>query len=98
MDINFLINSILLTQAYFLNEKFFLYYNLIFSIFIFYYYMNNYIYYNTYINLSAGIFHLIYIWTSIFSLFGTYINITEKGLVYIITCIIAGFIFYHLKI
>ena len=97
MDINFLINSILLAQASFLNRKFFLYYNLIFSIFIFYYYMQNYIYYNTYINLSTGIFHLIYAWTSVFCLIGTYINFEEKGLVYIITCIIAGFIFYHLK-
>ena len=97
MDINYLINSILLMQANFLNKKIFLYYNLIFSISIFIYYLNNYIYYNTYINISTGIFHIIYIWTSIFSLFASYINFKEKGVVYIISSIIVGFNYYYIK-
>ena len=97
MDLNYLINSMLLIQADFLNKKIFLYYNLIFSVFIFIYYLNNYIYYNTYINLSTGIFHVIYIWTSLFSLFASYINFKEKGVVYIITDIIVGFIYYYIK-
>ena len=97
MDFNYFINSILLIQSDFLSKKFFLYYNLIFSIFIFWYYINNYIYYNTYINLSTGIFHVIYIWTSIFSLFCHYINFQEKGIVYLILSIIVGFIYYYIK-
>ena len=97
MDFNYFINSILLIQSDFLSKKFFLYYNLIFSIFIFWYYINNYIYYNTYINLSTGIFHIIYVWTSIFSLFCYYINFQEKGIVYLILSIIVGFIYYYIK-
>ena len=97
MDINLFINSILLTQAPFFNKKFFLYYNLIFSIFIFVYYIKNYIYYNTYIHLTSGIFHIIYAWTSLFSIFATYINFNEKAVVYIISSIFVGFIFYHMK-
>ena len=97
MDINLFINSILLSQAPFFNKKFFLYYNLIFSIFIFVYYIKNYIYYNTYIHLTSGIFHIIYAWTSLFSIFATYINFNEKAVVYIISSIFVGFIFYHMK-
>lgn len=98
MEFNYFINSILLTQATFLHRRFFLYYNLIFSIFIFIYYFRNYIYYNSYMNLFTGIFHIIYIITTLFSIFSFYIDFDEKGLVYIIACIIAGFIYYKIKI
>ena len=96
MDFNNFINSILLIQASFLNQKLFLYYNLIFSIFIFFYYIKNCIYYNIHMNVTTGIFHIIYAWTSIFSLFIFYIDIEEEGLVYIISCIIVGCIYYYL--
>ena len=96
MDINNFINSILLIQAPFLNPKLFLYYNLIFSIFIFCYYVKNFIYYNVYMNIATGIFHIIYVWTSIFSVFIFYIDIEEEGLIYIISSIIVAFIYYYL--
>ena len=96
MDFNNFINSILLIQASFLNQKLFLYYNLIFSIFIFFYYIKNCIFYNIHMNVTTGIFHIIYAWTSIFSLFIFYIDIEEEGLVYIISCIIVGCIYYYL--
>ena len=98
MEFNYFINSILLIQAPFLHRRFFLYYNLIFSIFIFIYYFRNYIYYNSYMNLFTGLFHIIYIISTIFSLFSFYIDFDEKGFIYIVTCIIAGFIFYKIKI
>ena len=98
MDINYVINSILLNQAYFLSHKLFLFYNCIFSIFIFFYFVRNHIYYNVYINLTAGIFHSIYAWTSIFSIIIIFINFKEKGLIYIVSCIFVGFIYYNIKI
>ena len=96
MDLNNFINSILLIQASFLNPKLFLYYNLISSIFIFFYYIKNFIYYNIYMNIATGIFHIIYAWTSIFSIFIFYIDIEEEGLIYVISCVIVGFIYYYL--
>ena len=97
ISINCFFNSILLTQAYFVTKEFFLIYNFIFSFFILFYYIKNYIYYNTYINLTSGIFHFIYFWTSLFSLFAAYIDFKDKGIAYILSCIIIGFIYYYIK-
>ena len=97
MDLNYLINSILLTQIYALSKEFFLIYNIFASFFLFHYYITHYIYYDTYINLISGIFHFLYVWTSIFSIFFAFINFNEKGIIYLISSIIVCMSYFNIK-
>ena len=48
-------------------------------------------------NNLVGIFHVLYAWTSIFCLIFAYINIQEKGIIYVISSIIIGFSFINYK-
>ena len=97
MDINSLINSCLMIQTYYLTKEIFLLFNVIYSIFMFIYYLKYYFYYDSNINLLAGIFHSLYAWTSIFSIFFAYIDFREKGIIYIISCIIICFCYFNIK-
>ena len=97
MDINCLFNSILFTQVKFLTKELFLIYNLIVSISMVVYYIKKYIYYDKYINTTAGIFHFIYAWTSIFSIIFAYINFNEKGIIYIISSLIVSSFYFNIK-
>ena len=97
MDINCLLNSIFLNQAYSLTKELFLIYNLIFSIIMFCYYITFYFYYDSDINLLAGIFHSLYVWSSIFGIIFAYINVKEIGVIYILTCIFVCFCYITFK-
>ena len=96
MDLNLLFNSLLLTQSFFLSKYFFLFYNLIASIFLCIYYIRHYVYYDIYVHLMAGIFHLIYGWTSFFCIFCSYVDFKEKGIIYILLCLIVGFFYFNI--
>ena len=95
--INCLIISFLSTQAKFLTKEFFLIYNLIMSFILLIYFINHYLYYDKYINLITGIFHLLYFWTSIYCFVFAYIDFKEKGIVYIILTIIVCFFYMNIK-
>ena len=95
--INCLIISLLSVQVNYLTKEAFLIYNLIMSFILFLYFIHHYLYYDKYINLAIGIFHLIYFWTSIFCFIFAYINFKEKGIVYIITIIIISFFYINIK-
>ena len=97
MDINCLLNSLFLTQSFFLSKEIFLIFNLIYSIIMFFYYLKFYLFYDANINLLAGIFHSLYAWTSIFSILFSFINFREKGIIYIISSIIICFCYYNIK-
>jgi PAS domain S-box-containing protein len=97
MEINCLLNSLFLVQAYSLTKEIFLIYNLIFSIVMFFYYITFYFYYDSDISFLAGIFHSLYAWTSIFGIIFVYVNVKEKGIIYIITCLIVCFCYRSLK-
>ena len=94
---NCAIISLLSSQAKFLTKELFLIYNFIISIFLFFYYIKHYIYYNKYINILTGIFHLLYVWTSIFCFIFSHIKFKEKGIVYILISIIVGFFYFNIK-
>ena len=81
------INSILLTQVKFLTKGLFLIYNVVISIFLFIFFISHYLYYNKTTNNFAGIFHILYIWTSIFSIIFGYVDIKEKGIIYLLISI-----------
>ena len=93
--ISCLIISCLSTQVKYLTI--FLLYNLIISIMSFIYYLKKYLYYNKYINFFAGMFHILYAWTSIFCLIFAYIDLKEKGIIYIITSIIICYFYTNVK-
>ena len=97
MDINCLINSFLLVQSYYLTKEIFLIFNLFYSIFMLIYYLNFYFYYDSGINILAGIFHSLYVWTSIFGIIFAYIDFREKGIIYIFSSIIICFCYFNLK-
>ena len=81
-------NSIILTQVKFLKRKIFLGYNFIFSIILLFFYINCFLYYNETANTFAGLFHFLYLWTSLFGILFGYVNIYEKGVIYILVSII----------
>ena len=78
-------------------KEIFLFYNLIVSIVMMVYYIKNYLYYDKNINTFMGIFHLLYLWTSIFSIGFAYFNFKEKGIIYILTCISVSFFYTNIK-
>ena len=78
-------------------KEIFLFYNLIVSIIMMAYFIRNYLYYDQYINIFTGVFHLIYLWTSIFSIVFCYLDLKEKGIIYIFTCISVPFFYRNIK-
>ena len=97
LGVNSLVISCLSTQVKYLTKEIFLIYNLFISIILFFYYLKHYLYYNKYINIFAGMFHMLYAWTSIFSLFFSFFDVKEKGIIYIITSIIVCFFYLNIK-
>ena len=94
---NCTIISLLLVQANFLSKELFLIYNLVISVLFFYYYLTHYLYYDKYINIFTGIFHILYTWTSIYCIIFAYIDFKEKGIIYILTSIIVCFFYFNIK-
>ena len=94
--INCFFISCLSTQVKFLTKEIFFLYNLLISIIFYFYYLKCYLYYDKDINTFAGMFHTLYAWTSIFCLIFSLFDIKEKGIIYIITSIMACL--FHLNI
>ena len=80
-----------------IKKEIFLILNIIISIYLFIFYYKNIIFYNEISNTILGIFHMLYIWTTLFCFVFNYINIYERGLLYILSSIILCFIFINLK-
>ena len=95
--INCFINSILLTQVKYLTKEIFMIYNLFISISFFIFYIRHYLYYSSTTNLFAGIFHILYIWTSLFSIIFAYIDINEKGIIYLLIGVLSSILFVNIK-
>ena len=94
---NCMIISLLSIQSKFLSHKIFFIYNLVISFLLLFYYINNCLYYDKYMNIHAGIFHSLYVWTSVYSLIFSIFNIKEKGITYILTCFIICFFYPNIK-
>jgi len=80
-----------------LTIELFFFTNLFISIGFFIFYIKKIIYYDFFTNYLCGIFHIIYIWTTLFSIIFKYIEVSEKGLVWLITSIIFSFTFLNFK-
>ena len=95
--INNFILSILLTQVKYLTKEIFFTYNLIISILFFIFYHKYYLHYNRATQLLTGIFHILYIWTSIFGIIFAYVNIQEKGIIYLLISILACILYANIQ-
>ena len=84
-------------QCHNLTREFFFVYNLILSGFFFYYYSTHYIYYDKVTNCLCGIFHLWYVYISFFCFIFYYVNVKEKGIVFIISSLFIVGIYFNLR-
>jgi len=75
------------------HETFFII-NLIISLYMIYYYYSNIIYYNESLNIICGTFHTLYFYTNIFFFIFYYIDINEKGILYLFSSLLCFFIFW----
>ena len=96
-SLNNLVNSVLLIQVKYLKKEIFLVYHLFISIIFFGYYIKHFLYYDKVTNLFAGLFQVVYAWTSIFFLIFAYIDFKEKAIIYILTSIIVCFFYCNYK-
>ena len=97
MGINCMIISLLVTQIKTFSKEIFLIYNCLLSVILLIYYIKHYLYYDKYINIFTGIFHLLYMWTSIYSLVFSYLDFKEKGIIYISSSIIICFFYSNIN-
>ena len=63
---------------------------------LFFYYKNKVIFYNLTTQIICGIFHILYGYTTLFFFIFYYIDVREKGLIYIISSIIVAIIFLNI--
>jgi len=96
-SLNTIIYSFLLTQVTSLSKELFLIYNLIMSSVQMEFFINHYPFYDTTTNNLAGLFHILYIWTSVFFLIFAYIDFKEKGIIYLVSSIIILYFYFNLK-
>ena len=90
-------HSLLLIQAKYLTKEIFLVYNIIVSCVLMYYYVEHLLFYHKIANNVVGIYHTLYAWTSIFSFIFCFIHFEEKGVMYILTSIIACYFYMNYK-
>ena len=98
LNINSIVYSIFLIQAIYLSKEVFLLYNSIISILFFIFYLKHYLFYDKITNTIAGMFHIIYLWTSIFCLIFAYLNFNDKGVIYLVSCCVILYLYYSLKL
>ncbi len=67
--------------------------NLTYSIFLFYYILQNFVYYNQFVLLLKSLVILLIIWTNVFSFVFSYLELTEKGLIIILSYFIISYIY-----
>ncbi len=80
-----------------LTTEVFLVLNIFISIYLFYFYYRNIIFYDEMTNKICGIFHIVYIWTPIFFFITKYLDISELGLLWFLASLIVTFIYFNLK-
>lgn len=97
MNINCIFYSVFLIFAKYLSKEIFLIYNAIISIVFLNFYFKRYLFYDRITNILAGLFHVLYTWTSLFFLIFAYIDFNEKGIIYIVSSVIVLYFYFNLK-
>ena len=96
-SINSICFSIFLIQAQYLSKEILLLYNITISSLFFKFYVDHYLYYDKNTNFLAGLYHILYLWTSIFSLIFAYLDFNEKGIIYIVSSTVVLYFYFHLR-
>ena len=96
-NINCIFYSVFLIFAKYLSKEIFLIYNAIISIVFLNFYFKRYLFYDRITNILAGLFHVLYTWTSLFFLIFAYIDFNEKGIIYIVSSVIVLYFYFNLK-
>ena len=98
MALNSILFAIMKSLVSHITIEIFLIINFAISISLFYYYIQKIIYYDYITNMICGIFHILYIWTSLFLFIVKYLSISELGLFWFISSLLVIFIFFNIKI
>ena len=96
-SLNTIVYSFLLTQVTSFSKELFLFYNIGMSIIQFHFFINHYPFYDKITNNYAGLFHILYLWTSIFFFIFAYIDYQEKGIIYLVSSVIILYFYFNLK-
>ena len=96
-SLNCIVYSFLLTQIKSLSKEVFLIYNALMSIFQLKFFLEHYLFYDKVTNTYAGLFHILYLWTSVFFLVFAYIHFKEIGIIYIVSSIIILNFYFNVK-
>ena len=96
-SLNTIVYSFLLTQVTSLSKETFLFYNIIMSGIQLNFFLKHYPFYDKTTNIYAGLFHILYFWTSIFCLIFAYVDYQEKGIIYIVSSVIILYFYFNLK-
>ena len=67
--------------------------NLSYSMFLFFYIIKNFVFFNEFILFLMSLLLLLIVWTNIFSFVFSYLHLTEKGLIIILSYFIISFIY-----
>ena len=95
--LNTIISSFTLSLFNEFHHGFFFLINFSFSAFLFFYYINRFIYYNPVTHLIYGLSFFLNLYTSIYFFFFYYIKMSYKGLIYLISCIFVSVFYIKLQ-
>ena len=96
LNINAFIFSIILNFTYTIGNIIFILYNTVMSIVLLNYYLSSRPFYDTTISYLIGFFHMLYAWTSLFTLFFYFIRVFQVSIVYISILLILLWMYYNM--
>ena len=96
LNINAFIFSIILNFTYSIGNIIFILYNTIMSIVLLNYYLSSRPFYDYAISYLIGFFHMLYAWTSLFTLFFYFIRVYQVSIVYISILLILLWMYYNM--
>ena len=97
MALNSILFSVMKSLIKKITNDIFLIVNFSVGIYLFYFYYQHIIFYDTIINNICGIFHLSYIWTSLFCFIVKHLSISEKGILWFLTNLLVICIYFNIK-
>ena len=96
LNINAFIFSIILNFTYSIGNIIFILYNTVMSLVLLNYYISSRPFYDTTISYLIGFFHMLYAWTSLFTLFFYFIRVYQVSIVYISILLILLWMYYNM--
>ena len=96
LNINAIVFSIILNFSYSIGSIVFLLYNTVMSFVLLNYFISSRPFYDSTISYLIGFFHMLYVWTSIFSLLFYFIKVYQVSIVYISILLILLWMHYNL--